>query len=178
MQLHSQVDPDGSRPRHHPAGHRDRHAGRGGIAQRQALQRRAPPESRRPAPRWRRTTSPARPRLDGRRLQALAQHPQHGRGCGRRRRPRSSSSAPSAAAARSRAIAAAVKAVSVAAPSAGDIVVELQRRRNRCGRAISAAAAQRTACASARAIQAVIDRALRGRCGPRCRTAGSCARNM
>ena len=110
-----------SRPRDHAAGHRDRHACRGGIAQRQALQAARRQEAE-------------RLRLDGvggpaQRVGGLARSPAQGAraasasssDCGRRRRRRSSSSAPSAAAARSRAIAAAVNAVSVAAPSAGDM---------------------------------------------------------
>ena len=168
---------DASRPRDDPAGHRDRHPRGGGIAQRQAFQ----------APRRQKAE---RLRLDGvrrpaQRIRGLGRSPAASRSRSIRSMVRLRAPPPATiqlfgsfgSSGTIRAIAAAVNAVSVAAPSAGGIIAELQARQNRCDRAISAAAAQRTA-VPARARSRPHRPCPARRCGPRHRTRWFSQRNM
>ena len=122
------------------AGHRPRHAGGRGQAERQAARASAPRDRRRPGLRARRRPSrPPRPGAPARRAAAPA--PPSAPGCaGRRRRPATRAPAPGNAR-RAAATAAAVISVRVAAPSASDrpsgiasreiVAVERFRRRPR-----------------------------------------------
>ena len=106
-----------SRPRHHAAGHRLRHAGGRGIGQRQAVQRAHRQKGE--GLRLQMVARPADPLggLDASPAPAARPACASASGCGRRRRRRSSFSAAACRCGTMRATAAAVKAVSVAAPS-------------------------------------------------------------